>query len=74
MLDNKDSIIKNQVGMMVNKEIYITALEADVQNLEISDMKLRGQNKKLNFKLKLAKYSIPLSVGGGLLLGYLLFK
>lgn len=74
MLDNKDSIIEAQVKIMVSKELYIRVIEDDVQNLEFNNIELRQHNKKLNFKLKSFKRSIPIYFGGGFLLGYLIFK
>ena len=53
---------------------FIGVLQDDVVGLDNENDALRKQNKKLRLKVSFGKYAIPISLGGGVLLGYMLFK
>lgn len=70
----KDSLIKNTNAIVSIKNYYIGTLESDVQSISRHNDYLVMENSKMKLKLKLCNYAIPISVGGGLILGYLITK
>ena len=77
-LDYSDSIINTlhiQIRGFNELSLINDSLIAET-DLRLLDVKkdLNKSNLKLKITLKLFKYSVPISIGGGLYLGYLLFN
>lgn len=77
-LDYSDSIIQNQELQIINfKQLSILndniTLETNLRLISVSK-DLKKSNFKLNLSIKLFKISVPISIGTGFILGYLIFK
>ena len=74
LIYTKDSIIASMESVLSANKYFIGVLQDDVVGLDNENDALRKQNKKLRLKVSFGKYAIPISLGGGVLLGYMLFK
>lgn len=72
--EKKDSVIKYMEGKYDVSEIYIDALEEDLNSVVSNNTKLRKENKSLNRKLTISNTAIPISFAVGAALALILSK
>lgn len=73
-LINTKAIVSNQSVILISKSEYINLLESDIIKLQIYGDELESKNSKLQVKIKVYKHALPISLLGGGLLGFLIFK